>query len=125
MTSWDPGSLAEGAATALTAAAVVIAAAVWLTTRAWQPTMPVLLELLLAAGLLRLGATDSWRTIAAAAAIVAIRTVIRTGIRTGTHTGVGPAIRRFASATTLGRAPAAEDRASSTSDAAGTRRRRR
>lgn len=96
MTSSDLASLTESAATVLTGAAVVIAIAVWLTTRAWQPAMPVLLELLLAAGLLRLSATDSWNTIAAAAAIVAIRTVIRTGVRTGIHSETGPAIRQVA-----------------------------
>lgn len=60
----------------------------WLATRAWQPTMPILLEMLLAAGLLRLSATDDWRTIAATAAIITIRTIIRTGIRPGTGTAV-------------------------------------
>lgn len=66
------------AALAITAAAVVIAVLLWVATRAWSPTMPVFLELLLAAGLLRLGATDTWRAIGGAAMIVLIRGLVKT-----------------------------------------------
>jgi hypothetical protein len=67
------------AASLITAAALVVAVLVWLATRRWSPTVPVLLELLLAAGLLRLSVTAEWRVIATAAAIVAIRTLVKLG----------------------------------------------
>ena len=78
MSVWD--DLVEQAATLVTAAAVVVATVVWLRTRSWAPAVPVLLELLLAAGVLRLAATDDWRTIAGAASIAVIRTTISTGL---------------------------------------------
>lgn len=98
MSGWPTG-LAEPAATAITASAVVIAVMLWMVTRRWRPTMPVFLELLLAAGLLRLSAADDWNSIAAAGAIVVIRTVVRgaaaqtvksstTGLPTSLRTGL-------------------------------------
>ena len=88
-------SLVVQAATVLTGAAIVITGSVWVRTRSWQPTVPVLLDLLLAAGLLRLSVTDDWRTIAGAAAIVAIRTTIRTGVRlSGTAAPASPGPHR-------------------------------
>jgi hypothetical protein len=68
--------LAQQGAVLVSASAVVVSVLVWLVTRAWDPAVPVLLELLLAAGLLRLSAAADWRAIAAAAAIVAIRTLV-------------------------------------------------
>lgn len=73
----DFPAVTEGAAVLITAAAVLLAVLIWLVTRAWRPTVPVLLELLLAAGLLRLSVNDDWRAIAGAAAIVAIRTLVK------------------------------------------------
>lgn len=70
-------TLESSAALALTAVAVLVAVLLWVTTRSWSPAMPVFLELLLAAGLLRLGATDSWRAIGGAAMIVVIRTLVK------------------------------------------------
>ncbi|WP_214056558.1 DUF1622 domain-containing protein [Nocardioides aquaticus] len=69
--------MTEGAALLITVAAVLLTVLIWLATRAWRPTVPVLLELLLAAGLLRLSVNDDWRAIAGAAAIVAIRTLVK------------------------------------------------
>lgn len=77
MSGLDVSGIAEDAAMLITVAAVVIAVLIWLATRAWRPTMPVLLELLLAAGLLRLSVSDDWHAIAAAAAIVAIRMLLK------------------------------------------------
>lgn len=84
MTGWT-----DEAAMLITGAAVLIAVLTWLTTRSWRPTMPVLLELLLAAGLLRLSVSDDWRTIAAAAAIVAIRTLVKSAGNTDAGQGAG------------------------------------
>lgn len=97
MSGWE-ARLADEGATVITGAAVVIAVLVWMATGGWRPAMPVFLELLLAAGLLRLSAADDWHAIAAAASIVVIRAVIRgtvtasgglpsIGVRNSLHTG--------------------------------------
>ena len=85
MSGIDVAGVAEDAALLLTAAGVVVAALVWLTTRAWHPTVPVLLDFLLAAGLLRLSADDTWHAIVAAAAIVAVRALVKTGTASRTR----------------------------------------
>lgn len=64
-----------------TTAAVVSGLAVGVATRQLRVALPVLLELLLAAGLLRLSAGGTWTGIATAAVIVAVRKVAGTGIR--------------------------------------------
>lgn len=66
-------ALLAGLAVLVTGAAVVVAALVYAVTRAWSPAVPVLLELLLAAGLLRLAADPDWRAVAAAAVLVLVR----------------------------------------------------
>ena len=73
----SPDELVAAAVQVLTAGAVVVAALVWVRTRSWSPAVPVLLELLLAAGLLRLSADGDWRAVATAAVVVVIRTVVR------------------------------------------------
>jgi predicted NAD/FAD-binding protein len=60
----------------LVAAAVVLAAA-----RRPMPALAVLLDFLTAAGLLRLAGEPSWDTIAAAAAVIAVRRLVTTGLR--------------------------------------------
>ncbi|MGN6780922.1 MAG: hypothetical protein ACTHJH_05410 [Marmoricola sp.] len=86
-------ALATDAALAITAAAIAIAVLLWVTTRSWSPTMPVFLELLLAAGLLRLGATDSWRAIGGAAMIVLIRTLVTWAGAHGPHRRLSESLR--------------------------------
>lgn len=66
-------SLLASLAVLVTGAAVVVAVLVYAVTRAWSPAVPVLLELLLAAGLLRLAADPDWRAVAAAAVLVLVR----------------------------------------------------
>lgn len=73
--------LVEGTAIALSGVAVVLAACVWASTRSWQPAWAVLLELLLAAGLLWLTTASTWSAIATAAVIVALRLLVRAGSR--------------------------------------------
>lgn len=63
----------------VTAAAVLVTGLVWLATRSWHPTVPVMLDLLLAAGLLRLAFADSWSAIGGVALVVAIRVLVRSG----------------------------------------------
>ncbi|MDG9702858.1 hypothetical protein [Streptomyces sp. DH37] len=60
----------------LVAGAVVLAAA-----RRPMPALAVLLDFLTAAGLLRLAGEPSWDTIAAAAAVIAVRRLVATGLR--------------------------------------------
>lgn len=74
-----------------TAAAVVSGLLVGAATRQLHAALPVLLELLLAAGLLRLSAGGTWTGIATAVVIVAVRKVAGVGIRTARGAAhVGP-----------------------------------
>ena len=61
-----------------------VAVAVCASTGRLMVAIPVLLDMLLAAGLLRLGADAPWSSIATAATIVVLRKVVVTGIREST-----------------------------------------
>ncbi len=74
----------------LAAAALVAGLAVLASTRRPVTALAVLLDLLLAAGLLRLAAVDDWRGIIAAAAIVVIRRLVLTAYRRGAHLLASP-----------------------------------
>lgn len=87
-------SLTGQVADVVTASAIVVAGAVWLATRSWRSAVPVLLELLVAAVLLRLTGTDSWGAIAAAGAVVGIRLLVGTGIGAHALSGDGSGDRR-------------------------------
>ena len=74
-----PDLLAVGVgALALVAGAVVLGA-----TRRPAPALAVLLDLLLAAGLLRLAAEPTWTSLATAAAVVGLRRLVGAGLRAG------------------------------------------
>jgi hypothetical protein len=76
-----PGLLALGVgALALVAGAVTLAA-----TRRPALALGVLLDLLLAAGLLRLAAEPTWTSLATAAAVVLLRRLIGVGLRAGSR----------------------------------------
>lgn len=66
----------EVLAVTLTGTALGSAAAVWALTASWRAALRVLLELLTAAGLIRLAAVQGWADIAGVAAIVTIRHVL-------------------------------------------------
>ncbi|MFJ6194513.1 hypothetical protein [Micromonospora sp. NPDC092111] len=72
--------------TAATLAALVAAlalaagAAVLLTARSWRTALRVLLDLLVAAGLLRLVAGPGWTALATEAAIIALRQLLWLGL---------------------------------------------
>ncbi len=68
------------AGSGIAAVAVLCGAAVLLATRLVRVALPVLLDLLLAAGLLRLALADSWTAIGTAAAVVALRKVAVAGL---------------------------------------------
>ncbi len=71
------------AALTVAAGALVAGALVLVRTRRPAVALPVLLELLLAAGLLRLAGEPSWGTITTVAAIVLLRRLIGVGLRAG------------------------------------------
>jgi hypothetical protein len=73
------------------AGALLVAGLVLLVTRQVTVALPVLLDLLLAAGLLRLGATASWQAIGSAAAIVLSRKLATLGIRSAVRARAAPA----------------------------------
>jgi hypothetical protein len=77
----------QTAATLVAAAALVAALSALVSTRRVGVALPVLLDLLLAAGLLHLAAVEGWRGIAAAAAIVVIRRVVTSAFRHGSREG--------------------------------------
>ena len=83
-----PGALAVGVgALALVAGAVALVA-----TRRPALALGVLLDLLLAAGLLRLAAEQTWGSIATAAAVVLLRRLIGAGLRAGGRALSPPAV---------------------------------
>ncbi|HET7823215.1 MAG TPA: hypothetical protein VFL10_16965 [Ornithinibacter sp.] len=75
------------AADVVTAAAVAMGAAVLVRTRQLSAALPVLLDLLLAAGLLRLTGSQGWASLGGTAAIIAIRKLALAGVRVGTARG--------------------------------------
>lgn len=84
-------------ALAVTAAALLAGLVALATTRRPAAALPVFLDLLVAAGLLRLVGEPGWQTLAATAAIVLLRRLIGFGLRTGgrtwTSTRPGPGDR--------------------------------
>lgn len=70
----------ELAALATTAFGLVAASVVLAASRRLMPALAVLLDFLTAAGLLRLAGEPSWNTIAAAAAVIAVRKLITAGL---------------------------------------------
>lgn len=81
--TWWPPPLLGGLALAVTGAGLVAAAVVLAATRRPLFALKVLLDLLLAAGLLRLTGDPDWTAILTAGAIVALRRLIGVGLRAG------------------------------------------
>ena len=76
-------TLVAGAALGITAAGLVAAAATLMATRRLVLSVQVLLDFLLAAGLLRLTGSPGWAALGAAAAVVALRRLLGLGLRAG------------------------------------------
>jgi hypothetical protein len=70
----------------VTAAALAAGLVALLATRRPATALPVFLDLLVAAGLLRLAGEPSWQALASAAAILVLRRLIGFGLRTGGRT---------------------------------------
>ena len=81
--TWWPVPLLGELALALTGAGLVAAAVVLVAARHPLLAVKVLLDFLLAAGLLRLTGDPEWATIATAAGIVAVRRLVGFGLRAG------------------------------------------
>ena len=81
--TWWPAPLVGGVALGIIGAGLVVAAAVLAATRRPLFALKVLLDFLLAAGLLRLTGDPGWATVLTAAAIVAVRRLLGVGLRAG------------------------------------------
>ncbi len=68
-------------ATALSGFAVIVGVLVVVASGSLRTALQVFVDLLLAAGLLRLAAADSWSAIGTAAAVIAVRKVAATALR--------------------------------------------
>jgi hypothetical protein len=77
--------LTDTAAWLVSGAGVLLATLAFAVTRRLTVAAPVLLDLLMAAGLMRLGADAPWAAIATAAAIVLLRKLVVTGLRVAAH----------------------------------------
>jgi hypothetical protein len=72
-----------GSATPVVIAAAIIAAALALgATRSLRQALPVLLDLLTAAGLLRLSLAPTWSALTVTAVVIGLRRLTTAGIRT-------------------------------------------
>ncbi|MEV0329397.1 hypothetical protein AB0H63_23560 [Micromonospora echinospora] len=80
--------------TVLGAAASVCAVVVLLTSGSWRAALRILLDLLTAAGLLRLGGAQGWAALAAVAAIVALRRLLWAALAASEPTDGAPDDRR-------------------------------
>ena len=77
------GPVAAVAALVVSAAAVLTGVGTLLATRRPALALSVFLDLLLAAGLLRLTGDPSWQALVTAASVVGIRRLVGAGLRSG------------------------------------------
>ncbi|MEH0846126.1 hypothetical protein V6U81_27475 [Micromonospora sp. CPCC 205711] len=82
------------AAAVLTGAALLAAAVVLVTSGSWRTALRVLLDLLLAVGLLRLASGRSWTALATAAAIILLRQLLWAGLSAPTTGTAALRVRR-------------------------------
>lgn len=78
------------AALLVTAGGLAVAAVVLTSTRRLSIALPVLLEFLTAAGLIRLAAQPTWTSLLMAGGIVALRRLILLGLHPARAYSVGP-----------------------------------
>lgn len=83
MTHAALASISTAAALLIAAAGLALGGLALATTRRLRPALGVLLDLLLAAGLLRLAFLDTWKAIASAAALVVVRKLVVLALTSG------------------------------------------
>jgi hypothetical protein len=95
--------LTADAALLVAAAALLVGTAALLRTRRLAPALALTLDLLTAAGLLRLAATQTWAAIGGAALVVLLRRLLAVGLHRGSavawrwpHTRAGEDVGRGA-----------------------------
>jgi hypothetical protein len=76
--------LAASAALLVVAAAVRAGALALVRTRSLRQALPVFLDMLAAAGLLRLATAPTWRVLAVTAIVIVLRRLVTAGIHTAT-----------------------------------------
>jgi hypothetical protein len=76
-------SAVDCAAIAVSLASVLVALIGAVARLGWRVTVPLAMDLLMAAGLLRLTSGPEWRTLAAAGALIGLRKLILSGIARG------------------------------------------
>lgn len=86
-------ALLDGIALGLSAAALIAAGVVLVVTRRPAAALPVLLEFLTAAGLVRLAAEPTWSRLLGAAAVVAVRRLLVGSLGAGAASGRRPGRR--------------------------------
>ncbi|MDW5327591.1 hypothetical protein [Plantactinospora sp. KLBMP9567] len=79
----------RGLGTLLTALALAVAAVTLLTTGSWRTALRVLLDLLVAASLVRLATLENWTDLAGAAIVVALRQLVSTALLGSGRSGCG------------------------------------
>jgi hypothetical protein len=77
-------TLLEDVATAVAVAGVLVGVAAFVATRAMRPSLSLTLDLLLAAGLLRLVVVETWTGIVSVAAVVLVRKLAAGGLGAAT-----------------------------------------
>lgn len=75
------GAALDTAALVTTAAGLVAAVVVLAVTGAPRQALPVLLEFLTAAGVLRLAGSPAWTDVATAGAVIAVRHLVTSGLQ--------------------------------------------
>ncbi|MDG4790319.1 hypothetical protein O7626_31110 [Micromonospora sp. WMMD1102] len=97
----------RGLGTLLTALALVVATVTLLTTRSWRTALRLLLELLVAAGLVRLATLENWTDLAGAAIVIALRQLVSAALLGSGRpdVGTGPAGDRVVGGWLRGRWP--------------------
>ena len=75
-------AVTDVAALLVVAAAILAAAVVLVRIRSMRQALPVLLDLLTAAGLLRLAGAPAWSALAVTAIVIALRRLVTAGIQT-------------------------------------------
>ncbi|QJY50440.1 hypothetical protein HOP40_06565 [Pseudonocardia broussonetiae] len=82
--------MVDAAAFLVVAAALVSAAVVLIRTRDGRRALPVLLDLLTAAGLIRLAGPPSWPVLATTAIVIVLRRLLTAGLRSASASAVRP-----------------------------------